>query len=164
MVIARRAVATPLSSRCSTSKERPPMRLARHFLAPALIVVLAAACGESDPDPTPTGSTCPGGSTLTYESFGRPFMESYCTQCHSSELHGDDRHGAPLYHDFDTLDGILVVADHIDEYAAAGPDAVNELMPESGDKPTLEERQDLGRWLACELAARDAVAGPSGRR
>jgi hypothetical protein len=108
-------------------------------------------CPASEPTPTPTGSTCPPGSTLTYENFGQAFMESYCTRCHASDLHGADRHGAPLYHDFDTLLGIIVVADHVDEYSAAGPDAVNEIMPPDGDKPDLAARTQLGEWLACEV-------------
>jgi hypothetical protein len=102
----------------------------------------------------PSGATCPEGSTLTYEGFGAPFMTTYCTSCHASTLSGDARQGAPLYHDFDSLDGILPVADHVDWKAAAGPDATNELMPiGSGPVPTLAERQQLGEWLACELAA-----------
>ena len=122
----------------------------RVTLRVALLLVAAAGCG-SDPDPTPTGSECPPGSTLSYESFGADFMEAYCTDCHDSDLHGADRNGAPLYHDFDTFDGIIVVADHIDEWAAAGPDATNTLMPPEGDAPSDEERLQLGEWLACEL-------------
>ncbi len=99
----------------------------------------------------PSGATCTQTSTLTYENFGRPFMETYCTRCHSSELRGSDRNGAPIYHDFDTLLGILVVADHVDEYTAAGPDSTNKIMPPNGVAPTVEERFDLGDWLACEL-------------
>lgn len=102
----------------------------------------------------PTGAICPAGSTLTYENFAKPFMETYCTSCHASTLTGDARQGAPLYHDFDSKDGILAVADHVDYKAASGPDATNELMPiGSGPTPTLAERQQLGEWLACELAA-----------
>ena len=78
-------------------------------------------------------------------------MDAYCTRCHSSELHGEDRNGAPLFHDFDTEMGILVVAGHIDEWAAAGPDATNRLMPPDGDTPTDDERRQLGEWLACAL-------------
>src|SRR5687768_11218954 len=63
---------------------------------------------------TPTGSVCPAGSTLTYESFGQDFMTRYCVRCHSSQLTGAARNDAPLGHDFDTLAGILVVAEHID--------------------------------------------------
>lgn len=89
-------------------------------------------------------------------------MEKYCTRCHSSELKGSARNGAPLYHDFDSLLGILVVANHVDEYTAAGPEAVNEMMPPDGIEPTLEERTQLGEWLACELIRVNdrADAGP----
>ena len=103
----------------------------------------------------PTGSTCPTDNTLSYENFGQDFMESYCTRCHSSDLEGADRNGATVDHDFDTLHGILGVAEHIDEMAAAGPDSVNTTMPPDGDKPTLAEREKLGQWLACELEALD---------
>jgi hypothetical protein len=112
-------------------------------------------CEEDDGEfGPPTGSTCPEGSTLTYENFAVPFMTEYCTSCHASTLTGDARQGAPLYHDFDSKNGILAVADHVDWKAAAGPDATNELMPiGSGPVPSLAERQQLGEWLACELAA-----------
>jgi|GEM_PF-5129608 len=42
------------------------------------------------------------------------------------------------------------------------PDAVNEFMPPNGDKPTLEERQQLGEWVACEVVRinNPADAGP----
>lgn len=109
------------------------------------------SCGEATEFGPPTESVCPEGSTLSWESFGQEFMAEYCTRCHSSELMGDARQGAPLYHDFDTLMGVLVVADHVDRKAAAGPAATNELMPISAPVPTLEERQQLGEWLACEI-------------
>jgi len=126
-----------------------------------VVVVVAGlmACSE-DPEAceeetaraeTPSGATCPATSTLTYENFGKHFMETYCTSCHSSTLRGEDaRQCAPAGHDFDTLPGILVVAGHIDELAAAGPDHTNTVMPPSGAKPTATERQQLGEWLACE--------------
>ena len=110
---------------------------------------------EEAPIGPDSGATCPAGSTLDYETFGRPFMESYCVRCHSSELEGIARNGAPAGHDFDTLPGILIVAEHIDQFAAAGPDSVNEMMPPNGDKPSIEEREQLGEWLACEHEARE---------
>lgn len=112
---------------------------------------------ECDPEVVfgpPSGATCPSDSTLTYEDFAAPFMAEYCNGCHSSTLTGDARQGAPEFHDFDTKNGILAVADHVDWKAASGPDATNELMPVgSGPVPTLVEREQLGEWLACELAA-----------
>ncbi|MBX3161122.1 MAG: c-type cytochrome [Deltaproteobacteria bacterium] len=97
----------------------------------------------------PTESTCPTGSTLTYDNFGKSFMERYCTRCHSSELVGAARKGAPSFHDFDTQPGIKGVADHIDETTAAGPAATNKGMPPDGLRPTMEERLQLGEWIAC---------------
>lgn len=107
--------------------------------------------GEAEVFGPPTESTCPQGSTLTYNNFGKPFMERYCTRCHSSDLTGAARRGAPSFHDFDTLFGIKAVSDHIDETTAAGPAAVNEGMPEGSPKPTLMERQQLGEWIACGM-------------
>ena len=79
-------------------------------------------------------------------------MESYCTRCHSSTLSGAARSGAPAGADFDTLEGILAHAHHIDQFAASGPHATNILMPPTDPRPTLGERQQLGAWLACETA------------
>jgi len=101
----------------------------------------------------PTGAICPPDNALTYENFGKPFMDQYCVRCHRSELVSEDeRMCAPLGYDFDTLMGILDVAAQVGSHAAAGPDSINELMPEDDPKPTLEEREQLGQWLACELA------------
>ncbi|MBL0217656.1 MAG: hypothetical protein IPQ07_27745 [Myxococcales bacterium] len=99
----------------------------------------------------PTEATCEPGSTLTYTNFGKPFMETYCTRCHSSELVGSQRHGAPSFHDFDSLFGIKAVSEHIDETTAAGPAATNDGMPVDGPTPTLDERRQLGEWIACKM-------------
>lgn len=138
------------------SRSSFPVRPARRaILAIAIAAGLAAAlagCSDHAHEGEPTGSTCPPNNTLTYDNFAAPFMASYCTRCHASTLSGPDRNGAPLFHDFDTEVGILNVADHVDEMAAAGPDAVNTLMPPDGDQPTEEERRQLGQWLACATA------------
>ncbi len=105
---------------------------------------------DETPVGPPSGAVCPDDSTLTYENFGKMFMEDYCTRCHSSELEGAARMDAPDGHDFDTIEGIWGVQDHIDQMAAAGPDKTNMAMPIGNPKPTLEERELLGEWLACE--------------
>ena len=97
-----------------------------------------------------SGAVCPDDSTLTYENFGKIFMEDYCTRCHSSELEGAARMEAPDGHDFDSIEGIWAVQGHIDQMAASGPSKTNVTMPLGDPKPTLEERQLLGEWLACE--------------
>lgn len=116
------------------------------------LALALAAIGCSDTPPVfgpPTQSECPPGSTLTWDSFGNKFMADYCTSCHHSELSGEARHGAPSFHDFDTVYGVRAVDDHVDETTASGPAATNTSMPPDGRKPTLDERRQLGEWLAC---------------
>lgn len=130
----------------------------------ALVTLGLLACG-GDAEPTPTGAACPSPDpgTLTWDSFGQAFMTRYCTSCHASTLPRSQRNGAPLYHDFDTLTGVLAVIDHVDEYSGAGPAATNTRMPPDRcpatpgaalsiacPTPTLDERRSLSVWLACE--------------
>jgi hypothetical protein len=121
-------------------------------IALALGLALAAP-GCSDTPPLfgpPTQSECPPGSTLTWDNFGRKFMEDYCTRCHHSNLRGEARQGAPSFHDFDTVSGVKVVKAHVDETTASGPAATNTSMPPDSPRPTLDERRRLGEWLACD--------------
>lgn len=112
----------------------------------------AGCCSEESSVLGPsTDSTCPPTSTLTYNNFAKPFMESYCTRCHASDKMGDARNGAPAFHDFDTLIGIKQVSNHVDQTAASGPAATNMSMPPDGAKPSLAERQMLGEWIACGM-------------
>lgn len=127
-------------------------------------LVVVAACGSSA-GPTPTETVCPTPDpmTLTYDNFGRDFMQRYCTWCHDSALPRSQRNGAPVFHDFDTLLGVRQVIDHVDEEAGFGPAAQNTFMPgdrcpstpggpldKPCDQPTAEERTKLAEWLACE--------------
>lgn len=126
------------------------MRDLPHLLVSLLL--LAVACGhdhEHSHDEATSGATCPTDNTLTYDNFGRDFFDGYCTRCHSSELSGDLRLDAPTGYDFDTLAGVRKHLDHIDMVSAAGPKATNTFMPETNPLPTLEERTQLGQWLAC---------------
>ncbi len=119
----------------------------------AAVTFAIAACGGDDEEGAATGATCPEGSSLTYDNFAVGFFTTYCTVCHSSDLEGLDRHGAPSDHNFDSLEGIMDEAEHIEFEAAAGPDSVNTAMPPEDDAvndvPSEEERFDLGEWLAC---------------
>lgn len=121
------------------------------FITAAFLFTVFAACGHGHgSEGKPSGATCPTGSTLTYDNFGQTFMTTYCVSCHDSAKTGAARNGAPAFHDFDTLNGIKSVSNHVDEYAAAGPSSVNEIMPEGdGPFPTLAEREMLGEWIAC---------------
>lgn len=132
----------------------------------AIAVTSALGCGSN---PAPTGATCAdpnpvtGTTPLTWDNFGRNFMTTYCVACHSSDLPRSQRNDAPIYHDFDTLIGVLQVVDHVDEEAGSGPNAHNTFMPgercpsvkggsldQACPQPTKQERVDLAQWLACE--------------
>jgi hypothetical protein len=128
----------------------------------ACFALVLAACGGT---PTSTGTVCPDPDpmTLTWDNFGQDFMTRYCVWCHDSSLPRSMRNGAPLYHDFDTLLGVLKTPDHIDQQAGIGPDAENRFMPPDRcpstiggsinrdcAKPTDDERRKLSEWIACE--------------
>lgn len=112
----------------------------------ALFVALAfmlapAACGEPesiDDHPCP-----PGGTTATYDNFGKGFMESYCQSCHASRA--IDRQGAPGGYNFDTRDDVARLKARI-YVRAAGP---NNSMPPGPNDPPKEDREKLADWLAC---------------
>jgi len=120
------------------------------LLAILLATLNAAACehGHEDAGP-PTGALCPEDSTLNWLNFGKGFMETYCTRCHASALTGAERKGAPSDHNFDGPAEVFLQIEHIDQVAAAGPDAINTEMPIGAPTPTEDERRKLGEWLAC---------------
>ncbi|MGE3546443.1 MAG: hypothetical protein AB7L28_21130 [Kofleriaceae bacterium] len=145
--------------------QRSPIGRRREWVGRAGLCVLIAATLGCGPEPTPTGTVCPDPDPgdLTYENFGQKFMEDYCVWCHSSDIPRSRRHGAPLYHDYDSLLGVLETPDHIDQQAGFGPDAENEFMPpdecpsmkggpidRACARPTDDERRKLARWIACE--------------
>ncbi len=115
-----------------------------------LMFGLLLGCGASA-----TGATCPTTDAPTYDNFARSFMDEYCIGCHSATA--SSRHGAPRDQNYDTEAEIMDHAAKIDEVSAAGPDATNTSMPDlSGpvhSKPSQEEREKLGKYLACVMAA-----------
>jgi uncharacterized membrane protein len=118
-------------------------------LAVALLLGLVG-CGHDHPSSgAATKSTCPSGSSLTYQSFGKQFLQDFCGRCHASTVKGAARQGAPEDHTFDTVEQIADEKEHLDMSAAAGPAAVNTGMPPSNPMPTEAQRRQLGEWLAC---------------
>ena len=111
--------------------------------------LLFVACGGIAGDPT--GAVCPPTDPPTYVSFGQPFFEKYCLDCHSSQ--STNRHGAPTDQNYDTEDQIRAHAEEIDAVAGAGPSGTNTSMPKLSasvrTRPTQEERITLGEYLAC---------------
>jgi uncharacterized membrane protein len=134
----------------------PKILSALTALLTGLLGASGAACSSEDEPPVPmsnssSGSTCPPGSTLTYDNFGRTFFASYCTRCHASDKVGADRDGAPNGYDWDVYESIALHANEIDAMAAGGPRQINRTMPPGEPRPSDTERRELGRWLACEL-------------
>ena len=141
---------------------------------------ILVGCG-SPSLPTPTEATCPDPNNpqFTWDNFGSDFFCHYCTNCHDSSLALNQRNGAPLFHDLDSLIGVMQVANHTDEQAAWGPKAHNDFMPGAGTggrctttlggkldedcpMPTDQERTNLGVYLACELQRPQDYQGSAG--
>jgi len=131
----------------------------RKLWRPLVVVVLALPClfghgggcceGEDEVLGPPTETVCPENSELTYESFGEAFFADYCTRCHSVDVTGGAREGAPSDHNFDTQFEAQALADHIDQAAGSGPASTNTAMPPDEPFPSMTEREQLAEWLAC---------------
>lgn len=128
------------------------------FLIAAILLAAVSACGHDDdddhhggalPQGVSTKATCPTPQTLTYANFGQSFMKNNCLRCHSTSVKGEARKGAPDDHNFDLVDDIRALANHIDQYAGSGPSGTNEIMPKDDPKPSTEDRRKLSEWLAC---------------
>ena len=86
-----------------------------------LLVALAlGACGGSDEGDTLEDRACPEGSVLTWESFGAPFLQNWCTGCHSADVAGPSRYGAPEHVNFDTPASVRAWSEGIYARAADG--------------------------------------------
>ena len=96
-----------------------------------------------------TGATCPTVDRPTYDNFGKSFLDTYCTRCHSSSVVGAARNGATPNYNFDTLASVIERVGHIESVSASGPKATYTSMPPVADGPSVELREQLGQWLAC---------------
>lgn len=110
-----------------------------------ILVVAFVALAACDPAPVPiTDYPCPpGGTPLTYASFGQAFLDANCNTCHAAA--DGQRHGAPDSYRFDTLDAVHAHADRIFIRAAAS----NTSMPPGPVDPPADERDRLAEWLSC---------------
>lgn len=75
--------------------------------------------------------------TLTYASFGKQLMATYCVGCHSG---ANAKHNVQL----DTLVGVQKNKAAIKRQSVTGTS-----MPSVDPKPSAAERQKLGQWLDC---------------
>lgn len=105
------------------------------WLASALLAL--AACGTDTEPPR-----CPD-TPLTYDTFGAPFLISWCRGCHSREVAEEMRQLAPLDVNFDTLADVSRHGARIG--LRAGPGGT---MPPAGG-PSADERALLAEWIRC---------------
>jgi hypothetical protein len=104
-----------------------------------LVVVVAAALGACSGAATIDEHPCPpGGTQLTYASFGKDFFESYCVRCHGGPNAYSSR-------SFTSVELIRASRERI--YANAAGE--NTAMPPGPDDPPRDLRDNLATWLAC---------------
>ncbi len=132
-----------------------------------LIGALLLACQDGDTDASdPEGSTstsgddgsetgtdggtdtealsCDDAPVITYETFGRGFLSTYCNGCHGAEA--VDRQNAPADVVFDTRAQATDWADRI--YTRVFPtEGTTPMPPAGGIVPDDEERARI--WLTC---------------
>jgi uncharacterized membrane protein len=108
----------------------------------ALVIALAlSGCAEVT---TIDDYDCPdGGTALSYDNFGRPFLDAWCNSCHSAG--SGDRQGAPDDVNFDSRGDVADWRARIFARSAAD----NDSMPPGPDDPPRAERDRLAEWLAC---------------
>jgi hypothetical protein len=120
-----------------------------------LSVALALGCddGSAGDDDDGAGSSSGSGGlapcdeqpVLTYDTFGRGFLSTYCDGCHGSAV--VERQGAPASVVFDTHEQALALGDRI--LARAAPtDGSEPTMPPVGGV-TEADRERLLVWLGC---------------
>jgi hypothetical protein len=114
------------------------VNLNRWSVSVSIVFGLASVhCASSATRDVGTGATCPSDSTLTYATFGQPFMTKYCVSCH-----GRTRPS------LSTQSQVKQNANAVMLTSASGPSGTNTFMPQDQDVPDAERKQ-LGEWLAC---------------
>lgn len=80
----------------------------------------------------------------TWDTVGAPFVLTWCTPCHSADVKGELRRGAPASINFDTEQDAVALAAEMG-FVAARP---NPTMPPAGG-PDEATRARFATWVAC---------------
>jgi hypothetical protein len=97
-----------------------------------------SAAGDSQP---PDPDECKG---LTWKTVGYPFTQTWCVECHSVGVKGDDRNDAPASVNFDTRDLVAAQAELIHFVL----DGQGPPMPPDGG-PSAKDVEQFLLWLDC---------------
>lgn len=121
------------------------------LLVPPFLAVLPQVSCEKEEDV----SECTHDPELTYDNFGKPFLQAYCNGCHSSLVPDGLRNDAPVGIDFDTYESVLRWRTRIDirttvSEGGQSPEGT-QIMPPGGG-PTELEYELFHEWLACSVA------------
>lgn len=93
--------------------------------------------------PSAGADTDPACSGLTYETFGRHFLETYCLACHQGDF-------AARHINLSTQSGVQTWKGAIGLHAVETRTSIPMPPDEPGlPRPSDEEREQLGRWLRC---------------
>ena len=112
-----------------------------------MIFFILLACSTKEEDTAV--SICVHDPPLSYENFGKGYMDMHCTGCHAEELPEGHRVGAPLSVNLNTYDLVLDWSERIEARATyAFGDTIT--MPPGGG-PTEEEIMLLEEWLYCAV-------------
>jgi uncharacterized membrane protein len=88
--------------------------------------------------------SCKDAPLLTYNNFGKSFIDFNCQGCHGSQVEGEFRRGAPAEFAFDTVDDVWKHA----EFILATSTGEDPIMPPSGGVFADDELR-LQLWLTC---------------
>lgn len=111
----------------------------------AFALAWASACGSDPVDPVPPECKPPPGYAVDIE----PLVARACRGCHSAELSGPARRGAPVGLDYDTAADLATP-----ERRSAFIDAITSgrQPPPTLDPPievTADERAQVSAWRLC---------------
>jgi uncharacterized membrane protein len=134
-------ISAGLSSAPEHNNRSKGMRTA--LLLSLAAMLLATGCGDKiDPVHEGDSGACSSGTPVTWANQMQSFFARYCTSCHSSQLGGTARNGAPPTVNWDTYAAAFASGDRADVRAGMGT-----TMPPSPPMPSQAERDLLHCWV-----------------
>jgi hypothetical protein len=120
------------------------MQHSMRWVASLCLVAALAACGSEDEDEE--GDALPevdcSGEVPTFDEVSA--FSDVCTDCHSTELSGAARNGAPSSINWDDYDSARANAEHGAEEVFEG-----EMPPEGAGELTNAQKEQLYQWALC---------------
>lgn len=117
---------------------------------PMIYLLTIIACVDTTPPASPARARaqtisheCSEG-LYNYTTVGQPFMLTWCTSCHHSDLQIEDRQGAPPSVNLENYTDVIAQLARIEARVLTDPIT----MPPAGG-PTSKELDRLAIWIAC---------------